>query len=60
MSSRPEERKDAHGDEDVVEQGNDRADGEGKLEPEGDIDEDAENAETERPEGVLRQLAADE
>ena len=55
-----EEREDADGDDHVVQQRDDRADGERQLETERDVNEDAENAESQRPERSLGQLAADE
>ena len=43
-----------------MEQRNDRADREGEFEPEGDVNQDSENAQAERPEGIFRQLASDQ
>src|SRR5262245_29523614 len=43
-----------------MEQRDDRADGEGQLKPEGHVNQDSENTDTERPKGISRQLAADQ
>ena len=43
-----------------MEQRDDRADREGQLKPEGYVNQDSENTETERPKGISRQLAADQ
>ena len=56
----PADGKQPNGDDDVVHQGDEGADGEGQLESQGDIDQDAEHAEAQRHKGTARQFAADE
>ena len=60
VNSRPSSEKTPDRHQHVVEQGDNRADCEGKFKPEGHVNKDSENADTERPEGILRQLASDQ